>query len=75
MKLYKIKDWSKHYEVSDSKKVEGPLQWVAVRTKTDGFGYLRITQEKTRTDLLAAWYLMLSIAALAGDTEKPEAKP
>lgn len=63
MKLYRITDWEKHYEVSDSKKVSGPLQWVPIRTKTDGFGYLRITQEKNRTDLLAAWYLMLGIAA------------
>jgi hypothetical protein len=62
-KLYRIKDWDRHYEVSDSKKVAGPLQWVPVRTKTDGFGYLRITQEKNRAELLAAWYLMLGIAA------------
>jgi hypothetical protein len=63
MKLYSIKDWEKYYEVSDSRKVDGPLSWVAVRTKTDGFGYARITQQRDRTDLLAAWYLMLQIAA------------
>jgi hypothetical protein len=62
-KLYSIANWERFYEVSDSKKVAGPLQWVPVRTKTDGFGYLRITQEKNRAELLAAWYLMLGIAA------------
>lgn len=63
MRIYRIADWAKYYEVSDSKKVSGPLQWVPVRTKTDGFGYARITQQKDRSDLLAAWYLMLGIAA------------
>ena len=63
MKLYRINKWAEFYEVSDSRKVDGPLSWVAVRTKTDGLGFLRITQEKSRTDLLAAWYLMLGIAA------------
>jgi hypothetical protein len=63
MKLYRIADWAKYYEVSDSRKVDGPLNWVPVRTKTDGFGFLRITQERDRSDLLAAWYLMLGIAA------------
>jgi hypothetical protein len=63
MTLYRIADWSKYYELGDARKVDGPLTWVAVRTKTDGFGYLRITQEPNRTELLAAWYLMLGIAA------------
>src|SRR5574343_691036 len=63
MTLYKIANWEKFYEVSDSKKVDGPLQWVAVRTKTDGLGFLRITLEPDRTDLLAAWYLLLGLAA------------
>lgn len=70
MKLYRIAEWAKYYEVSDSKKVEGPLSWVPVRTKTDGFGYLRITQEPNRTELLAAWYLMLGIAAKQPKAER-----
>lgn len=63
MKLYRIANWTKYYEISDSRKVDGPLTWVPVRTKTDGFGYLRITQEKNRCELLAAWYLLLGMAA------------
>lgn len=63
MKLYRIKDWMKIYEVSDSKKVDGPLTWVAIRTKQDGFGFRRIAAERDRTDLLAAWILMVEIAA------------
>jgi hypothetical protein len=63
MTLYRIKDWAKHYEVSDSKKVDGPLSWVAVRTKQDGFGFRRMAQERDRCELLAAWVLMVEIAA------------
>lgn len=63
MKLYGIKDWTKHYEVSDSKKVDGPLSWVAVRTKQDGFGFRRIVVERDRCELFSAWMLMVQIAA------------
>ena len=63
MKLYVVKDWKKHFEVRDSKRVSGPLSWVAIPTKTDGFGFSRISLEKDPCDLLAAWYLMLGIAA------------
>lgn len=63
MLLYRIKDWPKHYEVSDSRKVDGPLSWVAVRTKQDGFGFRRMASERDRSDLLAAWILMVEIAA------------
>lgn len=62
-KIYHIKDWEKVFEVSDSKKVDGPLKWVPVRTSTDGFGYARITLERNRCELLAAWYLIVALAA------------
>jgi hypothetical protein len=63
MTLYRIKDWAKHYEVSDSRKVDGPLSWVAVRTKQDGFGFRRMASERDRCELLSAWILMVEIAA------------
>lgn len=63
MKVYRIRDWVKWYEASDNKKTDGPLSWVAIRTKTDGLGYRRIASQKDRTDLLAGWYLLVGIAA------------
>ncbi len=60
---YQIARWEQFYEVADSRKVDGPLNWVAVRTKTDGFGFRRIASAPNRCELLAAWYLMLGIAA------------
>lgn len=70
MKLYRIKDWDKHYEISDTKKVDGPLSWIAVRTKTDGLGFARIAMQKDRSDLLSTWYLMLGIAAKQSRPER-----
>jgi hypothetical protein len=63
MKLYRIKDWERWYEVSDSKKVEGGLTWVAIRTKQDGFGFRRIASQRNACELFAAWVLMVQIAA------------
>lgn len=63
MKLYRIADWEKWYEVSDSRKVDGPLAWVAIRTKQDGFGFRRIAAEAKNFELFGAWILMVEIAA------------
>ena len=63
MKLYRIADWDKHYEMRDTKRIDGPLKWIPVTTKTDGFGFGMIRMQKNAPELLAAWYLMLGIAA------------
>lgn len=63
MKLYSIKDWEKNFEVRDTNRVDGPLKWVPVPTKTDGFGFSRMAAEKDFVQLLACWYMMLGIAA------------
>ncbi len=61
--MYAIKDWAKFYEVSDSRKVEGPLSWVAVRTKQDGFGFRRLASHRKSCELFSAFVLMVQIAA------------
>lgn len=63
MKLYRIKDWAANFELRDTSRVDGPLKWIPVPTKTDGLGFGRLRQHKRATDLLAAWYLMLGVAA------------
>lgn len=62
MKLYRIKDWA-IFEVSDAKKIDGPLRWVATPTKHDGVGFRRIVAQRDRSDLFAVWNLMVQIAA------------
>jgi hypothetical protein len=61
--VYWIKDWPDYYEVSDSRKVGGPLTWVAMRTKHDGKGFRRVAARADRSDLLAAWVLIVQVTA------------
>jgi hypothetical protein len=62
-KAYRVKDWPEYYEVSDSRKVEGPLSWVPMRTKHDGKGYRRIAAQENRSDLFSAWVLIVEVTA------------
>lgn len=68
--LYKIRDWSRHFEVADSRKVDGPLKWVPVPTATDGYAFSALSLEKDKCELLAAWHLMLGIAAKRPKVER-----
>ena len=61
--VYKIANWHDLYESKDSRRTTGPMKWIPVVTKTDGFGFGLLRQEKNRVQLLAAWYLMLGVAA------------
>lgn len=61
--LITIRNWERHFEVSQTKKVLGPLNWVAIPTKHDGKGYRRIMARKDGHAIYAAWILMVQIAA------------
>lgn len=61
--LYKIANWHALYEPCASRRTAGPMKWLPVVTKTDGFGFGLLRQQNNRTELLAAWYLLLGIAA------------
>jgi hypothetical protein len=61
--LYKIANWHALYEVRESHRTSGPMKWIPVVTKTDGLGFGLLRQNKNAVKLLAAWYLLLGIAA------------
>lgn len=63
MKLYSINGWATHFEMRDTKRIDGPMKWIPIPTKTDGLGFARMRQDKRAVDLLAAWHLMLGVAA------------
>lgn len=63
MTLYSIRDWATHYELRDTKRMNGALKWIPVSTKTDGYGFGLIRQQKDAAQLLGTWYLILGIAA------------
>lgn len=61
-RLYTIKNWAKHYEVSQSRKVER-AQWVPLPVKHDGKGFRRLMAMKDGLCLYGAWVLIVQIAA------------
>lgn len=61
--LYRVRDWDTHFEVAQSKKVKGPLKWVALPCKHDGKSYRRLMREPNGAALYGAWSLVLSVAA------------
>ena len=60
---YRIRNWPEHFETSESRKIKGPLAWVAVPTKHDGRGYKRATNAKNAVEALCGWWSMLQVAA------------
>lgn len=61
--LYKIANWHALYESRESHRTAGPLKWIPVPTKTDGLGFGLLRQHRNKVKLLAAWYLLLGVAA------------
>jgi hypothetical protein len=61
--LYLIKNWEKHFEIAQSKRVEGPLNWVPVPTKHDSLAFRRIMALEDGAAIFGAWILILEIAA------------
>lgn len=61
--VYSIRDWERHFEVAQSRKVEGPLSWVALPCKHDGKGFRRIMLREDGAEIYGAWVLIVQVAA------------
>lgn len=59
---YRIKDWDKHFENHQSRKVKRQ-QWVAVPNQHDGKSFRRIAAHSDGVQVFAAWVLMLEAAS------------
>jgi hypothetical protein len=62
MMAYHVKQWDDRHETHESRKLVR-LPWVAVPTKHDGLGYRNTVRQKNCNGLLAAWKLILEVAA------------
>lgn len=60
---YRIRNWGEHFETSESRKIKGPLSWVAVPTKHDGRGYKRAANHQNAVNALCGWWSLLQVAA------------
>lgn len=62
MKLYRIKDWDRHFEVSQTRKC-ARLTWVATPNKHDGKSYRRLMRHPDGAAIYGAWCLILQVAS------------
>jgi len=62
MICYAIKDWDKHFENSESRKIKS-LTWLPVKNKHDGKGYRRVVAHPKSIQVFCAWNLMIQVAS------------
>lgn len=60
--LYSIRNWSEHYEKSQTKKVKH-ASWVPLPVKHDGKGFRRLMAMKNGAAIYGAWVLIVQVAA------------
>jgi hypothetical protein len=58
-----IRDFLRHFTVSQNRRNEGPLAWVAVKTKHDGKGFRRLMMHDHGQAIYCAFLLMVQVAA------------
>jgi hypothetical protein len=62
MICYAVKDWEKHFENSESRKIKS-LTWVPVKNKHDGKGYRRLVQQPNSVRVFCAFVLIVEVAS------------
>lgn len=63
---YRIKDWDKHFENHESRKVKRAY-WVPIPNRHDGKSYRRIASHPEGVAVFAAWTLILEVASKMPD--------
>lgn len=59
---YRVKDWDKHFENHESRKVKRSY-WVPIPNRHDGKSYRRIASHPDGVQVFAAWILILEAAS------------
>lgn len=59
---YEVKDWSVHFENSESRKIKS-LTWVPVKNKHDGKSYRRVSKLPNGVQVFCAWSLIIQVAS------------
>ena len=60
--VYLIRDWNDNFECAQSRKISGPLTWVATPCKHDGKSFRRIMLMEDGAEIYCAWILMVQVA-------------
>lgn len=61
--LITIRNWDAHFEKAQTRKIEGPLSWVAIPTKHDGKSFRRLMAHDNGPAFYAVWVLLVQVAA------------
>jgi len=62
LKLYRIHNWSTHFENNRSRTVER-LSWVAIPNRHDGENYSALITHPDAAEMFAAWVLLVQVAS------------
>ncbi len=60
--MYRIKDWERHFENSNSKRVIR-MEWVPIKNKHDGKGYRRLMAHPKAAEIFGAWTILVQVAS------------
>ena len=58
-----IKDWARHFEIAQSRKISNNHRWFPCPNKHDGKSFRRIAAHRSGTDIFTAWVLMCQVAS------------
>lgn len=62
MKALAIRDWDRHFENAESRKIKGTT-YVCVPNKQDGKGFARVASHKQSCRVFTGWMLILQVAS------------
>lgn len=62
MKVYRIRDWDKHFENNRTRELKR-LDWVPVPNRHDGDGFTELLDHKNGMAHYGAWHLILQVAS------------
>ncbi len=61
--MWRIKDWNKHFEVSQSRRCPKVMHWVPVPNKQDGDGYTELLDHPNGAAHFGAWTAIVQLAS------------
>jgi hypothetical protein len=59
----RVKDWDTYFERAQTRRIDGPLSWVAIPTKQDGLKFSRLLARQNGLQCLGAFILLVEIGA------------
>lgn len=60
---YRVRNWGDHFEISQTRRVDGPLKWVAIPTAHDGLRFRRLMRLPNGAAIYGVWILLVTVAA------------